>query len=202
MRISLLSLSSCLPIFKRNRQNINPPEIIQEKSKAREPETSIAPIVNTIITKEINETKYLENINYKDTLLFIPAITFGKVIKVYDGDTITIASKLYDASPVYRFSIRIRNIDSPEIKGSTPAEKKLAMEARDALHKLIFGKIVYLQNNGQEKYGRILADIIYKDSATTSDINIGDWMLEHNYAVPYDGGKKTRPKEWDEIPEN
>ena len=39
----------------------------------------------------------LETITYKDTIIFKPAITSGKVIKVYDGDTITIATKMpYD----------------------------------------------------------------------------------------------------------
>ena len=43
---------------------------------------------------------YLENVCYKDTIPFIPPITSGKVIKVYDGDTITIASKLaFEGSP-------------------------------------------------------------------------------------------------------
>ena len=39
-------------------------------------------------------TDYLDTIDYKDTIPFIPPITTGKVIKVYDGDTLTLASKL------------------------------------------------------------------------------------------------------------
>ena len=55
---------------------------------------------------------------WKDTIPFIPPISGGVVIKVYDGDTITIASKLpYKKSPLYRFSVRLNGIDSPEIKG-------------------------------------------------------------------------------------
>ena len=38
----------------------------------------------------------LEEVNYEDTIPFIPPITHGKVIKVYDGDTITIAALLKD----------------------------------------------------------------------------------------------------------
>jgi len=134
----------------------------------------------------------LIDIEYSDTKRFVPPISYGKVIKVYDGDTITIASKIPNTDlPMYRFSVRLSGIDSPEIKGQTEKEKMLAIDARDALHKLIYGKIIHLENVSIEKYGRLLADI-YLDN-----LYINNWMLENNYAVPYDGGKKIRPEDWD-----
>ena len=139
-----------------------------------------------------NFDEYLYHVEYKDTKQFIPPIVCGKVIKVYDGDTITIASKIPTTDlPIYRFRVRLSRIDSAEIKGHTETEKKLAIQARDALHKLIFGKIVTLKNLSIEKYGRILADV-YLD-----DIDISQWMLDNKYAIPYDGGKKNRSAEWD-----
>ena len=48
--------------------------------------------------------KIPDNLNPKDLPLFIPPLKTGKVIKVYDGDTITIASRvpgLYN-SPIYK----------------------------------------------------------------------------------------------------
>ena len=147
-------------------------------------------LLSQIANKQYVE--YLKLVEYKDTIAFIPPIVAGKVIKVYDGDTITIASKIPGtALPVYRFRVRLAGIDSAEIKGSSETEKKKAIEARDALHNLIFGKMIVLQNVGTEKYGRILADI-YLD-----DIHVNKWMLDNNYAVTYDGGKKVRPPEWD-----
>ena len=143
-----------------------------------------------IANKQFDE--YLNNIEYKDTTAFIPPIVAGKVIKVYDGDTITVASKIPGtALPIYRFRVRLAGIDSAEIKGNTEEEKRAAIEARDALHKLIFGKMIVLRNVGTEKYGRILADIYIEN------LHINQWMLDNNYAVPYDGGKKVRPPEWD-----
>jgi endonuclease YncB( thermonuclease family) len=143
-----------------------------------------------IANKQFDE--YLTNIEYKDTTAFIPPIVAGKVIKVYDGDTITVASKIPGtAVPIYRFRVRLAGIDSAEIKGHTEEEKRAAIEARDALHKLIFGKMIVLRNVGTEKYGRILADIYIEN------LHINQWMLDNNYAVPYDGGKKVRPPEWD-----
>ena len=136
----------------------------------------------------------LQNVQYHDTHAFVPPIHVGKVIKVYDGDTITIASKYPGApdSPMYRFSVRLNGIDSAEIKGKTFAEKEQAILARDALSKMILNKIVVLKNLSTEKYGRLLADVYLED------LHLNAWMLEHKYAVPYDGGTKHRPSEWDE----
>jgi len=143
---------------------------------------------------EIASTAFddLYHVEYKDTKQFIPPISCGKVIKVYDGDTITIASKIPNTDlPIYRFRVRLSRIDSAEIKGITNIEKNMAIKARDALHELIFGKIVTLKNVSIEKYGRILADVYLED------IDISKWMLDNKYAVAYDGGKKLRPLEWD-----
>ena len=145
------------------------------------------------IQKQIDmKYDYLKEIEYKDTIGFVPPILVGKVIKVYDGDTITIASKLPNTeTPIYRFSVRLNGIDSAEIKGKTANEKRLAIEARDELHELIFGKMIHLKNISTEKYGRILADV-YLD-----DLHVNQWMLDNGLAVPYDGGTKIRPAEWD-----
>jgi endonuclease YncB( thermonuclease family) len=142
--------------------------------------------------KQINvNLLYLNNILYKDTTPFVPPIQYGKVIKVYDGDTITIASLLPNTTePVYRFTVRLGGIDSAEIKGKTEIEKMLAIDARDALYHLIFGKIVHLKNTTTEKYGRILADV-YCDG-----IFVNKWMLDNKLAVPYNGGTKIRPDAW------
>ena len=87
-----------------------------------------------------------KDINYHDTIEFVPPITGGTVIKVYDGDTITIASRLpYKESPLYRFHVRLNGIDTPEIKGHANNEKELAKTSRDALHGLIMGKYVTLK---------------------------------------------------------
>lgn len=138
------------------------------------------------------DTDYLETIEYNDTIPFTFPIKYGKVIKVYDGDTITIAAKLPNTNgPVYRFSVRLDGIDTPEIKGKSVAERELAKQARDVLHELIYGKVVELRNVANEKYGRILADVYIGDT------NVNQWLVSENFAVLYDGGKKQRPASWD-----
>ena len=131
-------------------------------------------------------------IKYEDTIPFVFPITCGQVIKVYDGDTITIASKMpYDNSPMYRFSVRLNGIDTPEIKGKTEDEKSMALEARNKLSELIMNKQVFLKNVASEKYGRILADVYLDDT-----IHINQWMIDNRYAVKYDGGTKHIPESW------
>lgn len=155
----------------------------------------VAPIVDSHIEDPHNQVEfdYLNTVKYNDTVKFVPPIQFGKVIKVYDGDTITIAAKLPNTyGPLYRFSVRLNGIDSAEIKSKSKAEKDRAILARDALHFKIDGRTVTLKNVSTEKYGRILADV-YLD-----DLNLSEWMLENKYAVPYDGGTKIRPDEWNE----
>lgn len=131
-----------------------------------------------------NQLQYVE---YKNTVEFIPPIQSGKVVKVYDGDTITIASKMpYRGSPIYRFHVRIAGINTPEMKGNGEAEKIFAIKSRNALYSLIYGKMVILSNTSIEKYGRILADV------WIGTINVGEWLLENGYAVKYNGGTKHK----------
>ena len=123
---------------------------------------------------------------------YVPDVTKGVVIKVYDGDTITIAAKLkYWFSPTYKFQVRMNGIDCAELQTKNGCEKKHAIIARDALSKRIMDETVYLQNVGTDKYGRLLADVYYNGQ------NMCEWMLTNNYAVPYDGKTKQRSVAWD-----
>jgi hypothetical protein len=127
-----------------------------------------------------------KTITWNDTIPFKIPITGGYVIKVYDGDTITIASKLpFENSPMYRFSVRLLGIDTPEIKGKNEKEKIMAKEAKNKLENMIMNKHIILKNINTEKYGRILADVYLED------IHINKWMVDQNLAIKYDGGKKS-----------
>ena len=133
------------------------------------------------------------DIKWGDTVEFTFPIKGGRVIKVYDADTITIASKLpYEESPIYRLSVRLNGIDTPEIKGKgvSEEEKKAAISARDFVANLVLNKFVRLENISSEKYGRILADVYF------GDIHVNDLLLKERYAVKYDGGTKVKPESW------
>ena len=124
--------------------------------------------------------------DWQDCTAFTPPITSGVVIKVYDGDTITVATPLpYKTSPLYRFPVRLRAIDAPEMRASSDVEKEAAKASQRALSGLVLHKTVSLENIGTEKYGRVLADVF-----TAEGLCVNAWMVEHRFAVPYDGGKK------------
>jgi endonuclease YncB( thermonuclease family) len=133
------------------------------------------------------------DIKWEDTVEFTFPIKGGRVIKVYDADTITIASKLpYDDSPMYRLSVRLNGIDTPEMKGKgvLDDEKEAAKMARDFVSNLVLNKYVRLENIESEKYGRILADVYI------GNIHLNEILLKERFAVKYDGGTKIKPTSW------
>lgn len=121
----------------------------------------------------------MDNLTYSNTIPFIPPLKEGKVVKVYDGDTITIGAIVFEVA--YRFSVRLNGIDTPELRGP---DKDKASLARDDLSNLVMNKIVRLENIGTEKYGRVLADV-YLDQ-----LHVNQWMIERGHAKEYHGGKK------------
>ena len=108
--------------------------------------------------------------------------THAKVVKVYDADTIQVVFNVYNN--YYRFKCRLNRIDSPEIKSHNPLEKEKAIISRDMLKKRILNKIVFIKCLEFDKYGRILIELYQ------NNYNLNDWLINNNYAIKYDGGKK------------
>lgn len=114
------------------------------------------------------------------------------VVKVYDGDTLTVnLSGLY---PVfgYNLSVRIVGIDTPELASNcaTPElkalEKAKAEQARDVVRDLVTnGKDVTLSELDRDKYFRLLARV------SIDGIDVGEALIQKGLAIPYDGGTKT-----------
>lgn len=141
--------------------------------------------------KCINNFYCLKNVDLKNSKPFLPELMYAKVIKVYDGDTITVASKSpATGDEIYRYPVRLRGIDAPEIRSKYSKEMELAHMSKQALHELVYEKIVRLDNVKTEKYGRLLADVFL------DDLHINKWLLENNYAIPYNGKTKNTPDEW------
>jgi len=153
-------------------------------------------INKNLLEKNIIVKNYMEDgfdIKWEDTVEFTFPIQGGRVIKVYDADTITIASKLpFEGSPIYRLSVRLNGIDTPEIKGKgvSDEEKEAAKNAREFVSNMVLNKYVKLENIQSEKYGRILADV-YLDN-----VHLNNLLLQEKYAVVYDGGTKKKPSSW------
>ncbi|MCT7551957.1 thermonuclease family protein [Aliarcobacter butzleri] len=81
----------------------------------------------------------------------------GKVVKVSDGDTITILT-----SDKTQYKIRLNDIDAPEKK------QAFGNKSKDNLAKYIAGKTVKVEYKSTDKYKRILGTIYYNNT----DINL------------------------------
>ena len=123
---------------------------------------------------------------WETTKPFVPLLDTAKeikVLKVYDGDTITVAAKPYAEQEICRFVLRLDGLDTPELK--IQREKDAGLFVRDELAKLLLNKFIKIKVNGADKYGRLLSDI------WVDDIHVNEWLLKNKYAKPYDGGTKV-----------
>jgi micrococcal nuclease len=84
-------------------------------------------------------------------------VTILSVKSVYDGDTF----RAYLPNFKKDQRIRVRGVDTPEIKGGCGAEIRAAVKARDFVRELLksANKIV-LTNVGKDRYDRVLANVI------------------------------------------
>jgi endonuclease YncB( thermonuclease family) len=128
-----------------------------------------------------------------DTVSATPTNSFRNVqyVSVYDGDTFTV--NLPDTIPdifSYEISVRVRHIDTAEMKGSNKCEREMAEKAKAATTTLLKNaKRIDLEDVGRDKFFRILSQVVI----TTTEgklIVLSKYMLDNNYAVPYEGEKK------------
>ena len=113
--------------------------------------------------------------------------TYGKVVHIYDGDTIHVVVKMIDSNNIVKLRVRLNGIDTPEIRIAT--QKEDAIKAKEKLESLLneTENIVYIKFNDFDKYGRVLA---YLYSTETSQKSINQLLIEGGYAKEYHGGTK------------
>lgn len=112
------------------------------------------------------------------------------VVSVYDGDTFTAQVYVWPLQ-IVRVAVRIRGIDTPEMRGKCEFEKELARQARDFVRKTILNKQVRLKEVGLGKYaGRIVADVLYQAVDSLVWLDLGETLLTTGYARVYDGGSR------------
>lgn len=143
---------------------------------------------------QVNSTRLdLTQLEWKDTVPFIPPVEEAYVIKVYDGDTITVATAFYwEPLKAYRFSVRILGIDTPEKKTKNKDEKYVSEIAQKFVADKLLHKFVSLRDVSTDKYGRLLANVYSTDTGKS----IGKELIDKKLAVEYDGGTKKPPNNW------
>lgn len=112
--------------------------------------------------------------------------TVKKVERVYDGDTFYCYIKGHNPIDNKPVGIRIRGIDTPEMKGTEGKIHQKAQKAKNLVaEELKNARTIHLYNvNLKDKYGRVLATV-FCDRRDLAKI-----LLEQKLAKKYDGGKK------------
>lgn len=122
---------------------------------------------------------------------FDGAITVGKCVKVYDGDTVHFVVRYNDQWIRRRF--RMIGYNSPEIRGTGPKEKEKAIAARDYLAERLLNKKAVLYLHDFDKWGRVLCDVylIEDEKCITLDNlfahHLNKEMIRKGHGVPYYG---------------
>lgn len=107
-------------------------------------------------------------------------------VRNYDGDTLTV--NLKDLPPVFgsTIGVRIRGIDTAEMRGKNACEITAAKRAQIKTKELLStARTIKLVNVERDKYFRILADVFVDGRSVAIE------LLNEKLAIPYDGGKKT-----------
>lgn len=149
--------------------------------------------------------------NKIDYLNFNEQILNGKVVDVYDGDSIKLVLpfiikkeeskyrlinkllKKKDIIKLYKWNCRLSGIDTPEIRTKNLKEKKLGLEVRNILRDKILNNTLIVKCGTFDKYGRLLVTLFDTQENLQNNNSINQWLIDNKYANEYNGGKK---QEW------
>ena len=109
------------------------------------------------------------------------------VASVYDGDTFKINLNCSLAVYCEKVPVRVRGVDTPEIKGKTAREKKLAQKAKEFTQAFLEQKPITLTDCGRDKYFRLLCDVTNADGE-----DLATELIRRDLGDPYDGGTKSK----------
>lgn len=148
-------------------------------------------VINTILAAIVFSIGFSATANATDI--------YAEYVRNYDGDTVTV--NLVDLRDIdvdgtysalwHKIGIRVRGLDTPEMRGKCPAEKALAREAKSFVRDIVKNaEYLSLRDVSRGKYFRLVADIIV-NPGTPDELNLKDALFEAGLAVPYDGGRKS-----------
>lgn len=109
------------------------------------------------------------------------------VKRIVDGDTFIANVILADGIEVMSVSVRLRNVDTPELHGECDYEIRRAEYAKQRLGELIpVGSMIEIKNIKNDKYaGRIDANVY-----DLANRDVGMVLVRENVGRPYSGGKR------------
>ena len=109
-----------------------------------------------------------------------------EVLNVTDGDTIKVNLNCDMDVLCNQMSVRVRGIDTAEMKGKAPCEQKMAKKAKKFTQDFLKEGKVSLLDCERDKYFRLLCEI------KVNDKYLSETLINNNLAVAYDGGHKNK----------
>ena len=114
-----------------------------------------------------------------------------EVVDVWDGDSFR--CNIFSLPRIIgdNIGIRVLGVDTPEIRGKSDYEKKLALDARDFTEMLLENAFeIMLTSVQRDKYFRLLARVLLDGCC------LADALINANLGRKYDGGTRLP---WNEV---
>jgi endonuclease YncB( thermonuclease family) len=119
---------------------------------------------------------------------YIEGPVMAEVVRVIDGDTVLVEAMPWPDHRINTY-VRLRGIDTPELKSSCPAFREAARKAQDQLKSLMSDQqqVELTEISGDKYFGRVVATLVLADGRRPAEL-----LLEQGLAEPYKGNAKTR----------
>ena len=108
----------------------------------------------------------------------------ARVVSVYDGDTIRVEASIWPGL-TWQGSVRVRGIDTPELRGKCPEEKEMALAARDFVREQVGREIILVDFERGKYAGRVVASV-----RLTNGTDLTEVLVKTGHGRPYDGGAR------------
>ena len=97
---------------------------------------------------------------------------------VYDGDTITVDVDLGFGVTMTRQKIRLKGIDTPELRGGTSETKAAAKKSRDRVRGLILGRPVTVKTfkDRKGKFGRWIGEVYLSTGECVNELLVEEGL--------------------------
>jgi endonuclease YncB( thermonuclease family) len=115
-------------------------------------------------------------------MIFAATTFLCLVLGVYDGDTIKVRCPVWPGI-IAEDSLRVRGLDTPELRGKCREEISLAKEAKRLAQMHL--REIEISNIDRDKYGRLLADVnVVIDG---QKVNWAAYVIGRGLGRPYHG---------------
>ena len=108
----------------------------------------------------------------------------AEVVSVYDGDTFKVEAMIWPGQ-VWRGSVRVVGVDTPEIRGKCISEKAGALRARDFVRAIIGQEVTLIGVANGLYAGRVIAKVQLSDGSDLAEV-----LIKKGLGRSYDGGTR------------